>query len=158
LKKVSFKFDPYELVGLDRPGSGEREARHDIADFILEEVLNSVGAGKSPVSGGQWKRTLSPEYKKKKAAISSALFANMELQGDMLDALECVLTKDGMLELRIAGDQAPKADGHNNHSGKSSLPAREFIPKADQTFKRDILAGVKSIALEHFEKSGKEKP
>jgi hypothetical protein len=153
VNKIAFTFDPFELAGIDPPADPKAAAaaRKEIADFVLEEVLAACGQGKSPVAGGRWKRSLSPAYKKKKAEFSSALFANMELEGDMLDKLECVEVRGGQLELRIRGKEADKADGHNNHSGRSSLPPREFIPKEGGSFKRDILAGVKAIAREYFE-------
>jgi hypothetical protein len=149
--KISYEFDPFELMGLPTPSSNVRLAKQELCEFILEEVLSHVGDGKSPVSGGKWKRSLSKDYKKKKSEISSSLFANMELQGDMLDSLECVINRAGNLELRIKGREAAKADGHNNHSGKSKLPPREFIPKPNQTFKRDIISGMRDIAEEFLD-------
>lgn len=149
--KVAYEFDPFELVGIPAPKGKKIEAKAAISEFILEEVLNYVGQGRSPVSGGKWKRGLSPEYKKQKAKYSSALFANMELHGDMLDALEVVQNPKGKLELRVKGREADKADGHNNHTGRSSLPPREFIPKEGQTFKKPILDGIKRIAQEFLD-------
>lgn len=155
VRKVSYVFDPFEISGAEKPGRREiGAARRQIADFVLDQVLDHVGSGKSPVRSGKWKRSLDPDYKKQKAKLSSALFANMELTGDMLDSMECVVRSDGKLELRIQGSEAPKADGHNNHSGDSSLPAREFIPKADQTFKQQILSGIKQIASESIDGDG----
>lgn len=150
VQKIAFRFDPFELAGVERPKSGLTQAKQEMCDLILEEVLSHVGDGKSPVEGGKWKRTLSEAYKKVKAKSSSALFANMELTGDMLDAMECVIVgKD--LELRIQGPEADKADGHNNHTGRSKLPPREFIPKEGQTFKRSIRQSLKSIAEEFMD-------
>ena len=142
--KVAYNFDPFELVGEEKPSGKLRQIKKEICDFVRDEVLSFVGSGKSPVKGGAWKRTLSPEYKKQKAKKSSALFANMELTGDMLDSLECVAVGEN-LELRIKGKQADKADGHNNHTGRSRLPRREFIPKENQTFKEQILQGIREI-------------
>lgn len=150
IRKVAFEFDPFDMAGVKVPRSRKREAQEAVAEFVKDEVLKRVGDGSSPVEGGRWKRALSPEYKKRKAEFSSAGYANMELHGDMLDALEVVPTRGGKLSLQIEGKQAPKADGHNNHSGESSLPPREFIPKRNQTFKRDIQAGIRSI-LKEFE-------
>lgn len=149
INKVSYVFDPFDLVGVAKPKRRNiAAARREIADYVLDEVLNYVGDGKSPVKNGTWKRSLTPEYKKRKAELSSELFANMELTGEMLDSLEVTVRRDGKLELKIEGDQAPKADGHNNHSGRSPLPAREFIPKKGQTFKRQITSGIREIARE----------
>lgn len=148
--KVGYEFDPFEIVG-ERPKKDLRAIKKEICDFVTEEVLDYVASGKSPISGGKWKRGLSREYAKRKAEMSSALFANMELTGDMLDALECVQTRSGKLELRIKGKEAAKADGHNNHSGRSKLPPREFIPKEGQAFKRDIIQGIKDIVRENVD-------
>ena len=147
MAKIAHKFDPFELVGEEKPRN-HRAISREICDFVLEEVLNHVGDAKSPVRNGKWKSSLSKEYKKQKSKKSGILKANMELSGDMLDAMECVLTSDGQVELRIDGKEGDKADGHNNHSGRSNLPAREFIPKPDQTFKRGIVAGIKQIIKE----------
>lgn len=144
--KIFYEFDPFELAGVERPATDVREAKKRIADLILEEVLSYVGQAKSPVSGESWKSSLSPAYKKQKSKVSSVLQANMELYGDMLDSLECVINRNGNIELRIAGREAAKADGHNNHSGLSSLPRRRFIPDAGQTFKREIIEKIKTVS------------
>jgi hypothetical protein len=149
--KISYKFDPWELLGIDKPARGAREARQEMAALILDEILAYVSNGNSPVSGGGWKKSLSKDYKKYKSQFSSSLFANMELHGDMLDKLEVVATPDGMIEVRIKGKQAAKADGHNNHSGDSRLPERRFIPDEGQTFKRQIIQGMKEIAKEFID-------
>lgn len=143
--KIFFEFDPFEAAAREKPKNGVRQVKQEIADFVLEKILDYVGSGKSPVSGGQWKRSLSKDYKKEKSKYSSALFANMELEGDMLDNLEVVVNRAGNIEVRQTGKQADKADGHNNHSGRSNLPAREYIPKDDQTFKQPIINGIKAI-------------
>lgn len=155
--KLGFEFDPWEMTGVEKPKSNIREAKRELAEFVKNKVLERVGRGESPVAGGQWKRSLSAAYKKRKSKISSALFANMELFGDMLDALEVASTAQG-LEIRVVGaKQAAKADGHNNHSGRSNLPPREFIPKEGGTFKRDIIQGMKSIAKEFMDDNRSEK-
>lgn len=150
MRKIAYEFDPFEVLGVERPStkSAAREALNEMADYVRTEVLNYVGEGRSPVAGGQWKRSLSPEYKKIKQKISGVGYANLELYGDMLDALDCVVTSRGTLSLEIRGPEADKADGHNNFSGKSQLPAREFIPNEDknQTLKRPILTGLREIA------------
>lgn len=150
IKKVAYEFDPFELLGIDAPKSKAdlKAALNEMADYVRTEVLQYVGDSKSPVKNGAWQSKLSPAYAKIKREISGVATANMELTGDMLDALECVVTSRGTLELRITGPEAAKADGHNNFSGQSSLPAREFIPNEDkgQTFKQPILNGMKQIA------------
>lgn len=149
--KIFFEFDPFELVGMTKPKRGARDARQEIADLVLTEVLDYVGEARSPIQSGRWKSSLSKEYKKRKADWSSSLVANMELTGDMLDSLE-VWEYNGKLRLGIRDSrEAKKADGHNNHSGRSSLPAREFIPKEGQTFKRRITDAMRQIIREYGE-------
>lgn len=143
--EIFYDFDPWELTGKKRPKSGVRQAKKEIADLIKEEILNRTAGGNSPVQGGDWKRSLSKEYKKRKQAQGGASFSDMRLEGDMLSKLE-VISKGENLRLRIKGSkEAAKADGHNNHSGGSSLPRRDFIPDEGETFKRPILTRMKEI-------------
>jgi hypothetical protein len=150
--RVVYEFDPFELSNSEKPrGASRRDALNEIADYVKTEVLSYVSEGKSPVKGGEWKRSLSPEYKSIKEKISGSNFANMELTGDMLDALEARVTSRGTIQIGwFGGEQAAKADGHNNFSGNSTLPRRQSIPNADegQTFRPDILRGMREIAGE----------
>ena len=92
---------------------------------------------------------MSPAYKKIKDKESGVTVANLELTGDMLDALEVVRKRGTKLSLQIEGDEAPKADGHNNHSGDSPLPERRFIPKDGETLRDTIWRDVKRILQEY---------
>lgn len=145
--KVAFTFDPFELVGIDRPKKGAREAQAKIAEFIVEQVKDHCAAGRSPVAGGEWKRSLSPAYKAQKVAQGGQPIADMTLQGDMLGALECI-QRAGELELRVKGrKQAAKAEKHNF----TGDVLRQFIPDDGGTFKASILNGIKRIAREFEE-------
>jgi len=143
--KIFFEFDPYELTKRAPAPGTVRMTKEEIAELVHEMILDYVGAGKSPVRNGKWKRQLSKDYKELKKEWSSSLFANMELKGDMLDNLEVLINPRGKIEVRQTGKQAAKADGHNNHSGKSKLPPREYIPKQNQTFKKPILDAMKVV-------------
>lgn len=151
--RVVYKFDPFDEVGVDAPEKkrSHKKALEEIAEYVRDEILQYVGEGKSPVSGGAWKRSLSPEYKKLKKEISGSDFANMELYGDMLDSLEYRIKGDTIEIGWFSGEQAAKADGHNNFSGESTLPTRQSIPKENQSFKRDIVSGMKAIAKEFID-------
>lgn len=150
--KVVYEFDPFEMTGLDKPGKRDKvKALNEIADYVRDEILQYVGDGKSPVSGGEWKRGLSKEYKERKGELSSSTIANMELTGDMLDALEARVVGNKIKVGWFGGEEAAKADGHNNFSGESSLPTRQSIPREGETFKRDIVQGIKAIAKEFIE-------
>lgn len=144
--KIFYEFDPFKLAGVAPPKGKVREAKAEIANFVKEQVLSYVGQGESPVEDGEWKKNLSPEYAKKKKEQSSSVFANMELTGAMLDALDVANKPGKNLSLQITGkEQVAKADGHNNFSGKSDLPERDFIPKGGKTFRDDIIAGIRDI-------------
>lgn len=154
IKKVAFEFDPFEHLGIDPPKSARdrADALERVAEIVKTEVLEYVSKGTSPVSGGPWKRSLSPEYKKLKQSESGVSYANMELTGDMLNALDVRKKRGTKLSLEIAGSEAPKADGHNNHSGDSTLPERRFIPKDDETFKSKIWSDIRRILKEYEDK------
>lgn len=150
--KVIYEFDPFALSGVEAPkGEARDQALEEIAEYIKTEALSYIADGRSPVAGGSFKRTLSPDYKDRKESISGVDYANLELHGDMLNALECESTRGTKLKFGIEGAEAPKADGHNNFSGESNLPAREFIPNASkgQTFRREIIKGIRQIAEEY---------
>lgn len=150
--KLAYEFDPFELAGVDRPkGSKLSEAQRAIAEYVLDEVIATVGDGKSPVAGGRWKRSLSAEYKAAKVKAGGNSYADMILDGDMLKALKARPSSNGRVSLSISGREGDKADGHNNFSGRSELPAREFIPKDGQTFNRKIMAGIREIARQFLE-------
>lgn len=146
--EIFYEFDPFKLAKMKKPKGNVAAAKQEIKDFVLDSVLNAVGEASSPVSGRGKFKALSKNYKDYKSEFSSSTMANLELNGDMLDELEVVESK-GNLKLRIKGSEAAKADGHNNHSGKSSLPTRRFIPSKGETFKRDIIAGIKDIIRDY---------
>lgn len=152
MTKIRFDFDPEAELGI-RVKKEKREEAYDRAGaFIRDSILSTVGGGTSPVSGESWKRSLSPEYARRKKEVSSADFANMELHGDLLDSIS-TSAKGRKIRIEVGEDQNDKADGHCNFSGKSKLPRRRFIPngKEGQTFKKNILDGVKQILAEYEE-------
>ena len=153
--RVVYEFDPFKEVNVDRPSSksDRRSAMQDIAEYVRDEILQYVGDGNSPVSGRGKFKALSKDYAEFKKTISSSTTPNMELYGDMLDDLEYRIEGNKIKIGWFGGEQAAKADGHNNFSGESDLPVRRSIPNAKdgETFKRDILQGIKQIAREALE-------
>ena len=156
--KVQFEIDPFEELGLEPPerASDRKAALREAAEFINESILSRVGEATSPVAGrGKFKK-LTRDYAELKAEESGSPIANLELSGEMLDALKSTV-KGNKIVTGITGSQAGKADGHNNFSGDSRLPERRFIPKAEdgETYKKDILAGIREILLDHGATRGK---
>lgn len=106
---------------------------------------------KSPVSGGAFKKTLSPAYKKIKSKESGSTKANLELTGDMLDSLSATFDKNTLTVgiNKDAGEQNMlKAENHNKFTKramKTKVPARQFIPRQDENFKRQIMNDIQDI-------------
>lgn len=154
-KAVKFTFNPFEATGISVPFSEKKSALRTVSQFVLEQVLSKVGEATSPVtktgkSEGRKFPSLNPDYAKFKRKKRASPIANLELSGKMLDALRTNFTGN-RVTLEIKGKQAGKADGHNDHSGKSTLPLRRFIPKKNETFTSDILSGIAKILREHEE-------
>lgn len=150
--KYGFTFDPFKLTGVKVPLSRREDALEAVANYLLESSLMEIGAGRSPVAGGPWKRSLTPEYKKKKAEESSVTFANAELSGDLLDALKAEPSSSNRIFYGVEGDQAGKAEGNNIGSygrDPDESQARRIIPTDGETFKPSIVAGMREV-LEDF--------
>lgn len=145
--KLTYEFDPFEeFKDLVVPKERRSEVMEEVAAYLKEQTLSYVGEGRSPVAGEGTFPKLSEDYKKKKSGLSSSPIANLELSGDMLDALDFTAKRDKVV-VSITGVQGDKADGHCNFSGNSELPQRRFIPNSqeDQTYRREIMAGVREI-------------
>jgi hypothetical protein len=153
--KVVFEFDPFDAAGMEPP-SGKRDlkaALREIGEYVRDELLQYYGDGKSPAMSGEWKKKLTKEYKARKALESSSGFANMELSGDMLDALEFEVTSDGKIKIGwFDSEQAAKAEGHQTgykgHPTITDGPRRQLLPEKGGSFRKDIVSGMKEIASE----------
>lgn len=151
--KIKYDFNPFgkEYANVKVKGDLKEEIISDVKDFVKEKVLSAIGEGRSPVYGDKW-AALSPSYKKIKKKEAGNTKANLELFGDMLDSLDVIEHGNG-LRITVGDDQMEKADGHNNFSGKSSLPLRRFIPKEKdgETFSKEIKKGIIEIVNSHLE-------
>jgi hypothetical protein len=119
-----------------------------VGNYVVNEILRYVSSGNSPVKGNGRFKSLNKKYADEQKGGNRT--PNLELFGDMLDALEFKKTKDGV-EIGVFDPQeADKALGHNSGfeghpylEGKA--PKRQFIPDEDQDFKQNIRKGVKDI-------------
>lgn len=142
----------------DVPREKREDVKEEIGKYLVEQILQDVSKTKSPVYGTSFKG-LSTEYKNKKKKLSSSAIANLELHGDMLNALEYKTTRD-KIEVGIFDyDQAQKADNHCKFSGKSKkkksngeyvVPERKFIPnrKEGDEFRPLIIREINKIIEE----------
>ena len=143
LKKIAKEI---KLDLSDVPRNQRSQVKQEVGNFVVEEILRSVSSASTPVSGGKYKATLSKDYADEEKGGNRT--ANLELEGDMLDSLEFKNTREGVEVGIFKASEVPKADGHNNFSGKSKLPTRQFIPKENEKFKRNIEKGIKDIVNE----------
>lgn len=144
--EVKFEFSLKDFLSESRvqkiPKTKQNAALRQLKDFILTEVTERMSNGLSPVTGKKFKK-LSKDYLEKKVSEGGAPEANLELQGDLKDSLR-VYQRGETLVLTVLSKEQPKADGHNNFSGKSKIPERKFIPNRAQnesfssSFKREI--------------------
>jgi hypothetical protein len=139
----------------DVPESRHATVKREVGDYVTEEILRALSSGKSPVAGESFKK-LNKEYADEMKDGNRT--PNLELDGDLLDALR-YKSNDRGIEIGIfKSSEVPKADGHNNFSGDSKLPTRRFIPKDDQKFKQQIDTGIKSIVNEYKRKAPSSDP
>lgn len=138
-------YSEIDLVSdLDLPTSVKNEIKEEVGKLLIDEILSYVSEKRSPVSGGSYKATLSKEYAKEKKAEVGNTEANLELTGALLDSVTFKKTDDG-IRIGVFGKEAGKADGHNNLSGESRLPERQFLPKEGEVFKSQIQDEIDSI-------------
>ena len=130
--KISFVIKLEDIVPVkelnELTASAKREVSAEVGEFVVDKILEDTSNSRSAVTGQRWKG-LSADYKKTKTKIASGS-ANLELHGDMLDALK-VRPKPDQIEIGIFTKlQAQKADGHTHHGvfGVSKLPTRKFMP------------------------------
>ena len=150
--KYGFTFDPFKLTGVKVPASRRAAALEAVGNYLLESALVEIGAGRAPVAGGPWKRSLTKEYKERKAEESSVTFANAELSVELLDELDVKEVRGGKIFYGVEGDQAGKAEGNNIGSyGREpdEGKARRIIPLEGETFKPAIVQGMREV-LEGF--------
>lgn len=139
-REVSSEID---LSEYDIPKEIRDEVHEAVAEYLREQILISVADQVSPVTGRGFKR-LSKNYAKLKLDETGSTDANLDLTGSMLQSLDVTTTRRGLV-IGVFGADAPKADGHNNFSGESRLPRRQFLPEEGQRFKPEIRDGVEEI-------------
>lgn len=150
--KISFKVNLSDLVDTEKLNklsqSTKKEISKEISEFIIDRILEDTSNRRSSVTGQLWKG-LSPDYKAKKEKIAPGV-ANLELHGDMLDALKSRNSHEGSEIGIFIRKQAEKADGHTHAKefGISKLPTRKFMPTKNEKLRSGILKDVVKIAKE----------
>lgn len=127
------------------PRDQRSAAKEAVGNFILDEILTRLADGTSPVTGRGFKQLDKAYADKMKDGDRTP---NLELDGDLKDALNFKNSQKGIIVGIMSADQRPKADGHNNLSGDSKLPQRRFIPADDQSFTSSIMKEIPNIIAE----------
>lgn len=123
------------------------DTKEQIGEYLVEQILAATAESKSPVAGYGKFPALSAKYKEKKEESGRSGVPNLDYEGDMLGELNYEITDEG-IKIGIFGEQAPKADGHNNFSGESQLPLRRFIPDVGEDFNKSISFEIEAILAE----------
>jgi hypothetical protein len=139
--------ETFSRIEIDAPLP--RRARKDLNEklgrYLIEQTLLTVSSEASPVAGEAWPELAKGPYRKRKMREVGNENANMELEGDMLDALDTRADDEG-IEIGFWGSEAWKADGHNKLSGEpGTAPRRRFLPGEGQEYSPEIMDGLERI-------------
>jgi hypothetical protein len=142
---------PSEIKGEDRDS-----LLADISEFLVSDIIAQVESGHSPVGGfGEFSRLNKTYASQQKNGDDTA---NLDLHGDMLNALTSEIIGRNKIKVGISGEQAIKSYAHNTgfkghkkiKSTKGKDLRRPFIPdiKLAETFDKEILKGIKELIAE----------
>lgn len=143
--KVSYTFDLEDEFEKAKIKPSKRKELSEIVGLtILDEIVSYLDKGTSPVAKGQYKRTLSKEYKAQKKAAGKRTFADMQLTDSMLENLRVDATKKNV-SIKLT-DKTEKLKAYNHNKG-DTLPVRQWLPDdaENQTLKRTIVKKIKDI-------------
>ena len=150
---IKYDFDPFKLTGVKVPKADRAQALEEAANFVKEKILLNTGDGKTSVAGGRWVKSLTPEYKKRKLEESGVGTANLELTGEMLDALEVYAQSSTKIRIEVTGSENQgKAEGHltGQYGNSSRTRPRQFMPQGSEELSPDIVRGLREV-LERYE-------
>lgn len=144
------------------PPEVREEALDEVGRYVATEIALIVGDGTSPVDGhGAFKRLTSDYADDEKGGDRTA---NLELEGDLMRALDWRVEMDEVKIGFFDRAQAIKAYGHNTgmkgHPWLDGVaPVRRIIPDKDEKFNKEIMDGVSDIIdsyIEAFEQEREE--
>lgn len=143
-----------ELKGLSK--QDRLSALDEIGEFLVEQTLVNAAESESIVKGEKIPALSSKPYKLKKRDEVGNTRANLELTGEMLDSVDYKASGNSVT-IGVYGEAALRADGHNNFSGKSSLPKRRIFPSEGQEYKPSIQKEISKIISDYKSTNAKSK-
>lgn len=155
-KTINLNDFGFDLIPKDK----RADAKKEIGDLIVNEILIYLQDGTSPVEGyGKFKK-LNKKYAKEMKGGDQT--PNLELDGDMLDALKFESKRGAEIEVGIfKSSQVGKAYGHNSGMEghpflEGVVPMRRFIPDEDEQFDEKIIDKVKTIIGDYVDETSEE--
>lgn len=133
-KKVAQKFNLKDLLGY-KPSEAQKELFFNLA---VDKMVNRTADG-IDVDGRTFTE-YSESYAEKKGVSRSAV--DLILTGDMLSSFQSSSTQPNMVEIKIEGEEAPKA---YNHDVGDTLPKREFFGFKRESDLLDVVSAVDSL-------------
>ena len=147
-RKVKYDFKPFSGRTMTKAAKGR--ARKEIKQFITTTVKADLAKGQSSVTGRRMP-SLNKEYAK--AQKGGNRTPNLKLEGDYQASFRVKKSPQGTNWMRFTTlqGQQPKADGHNNFTGKSKLPKRQSFPNRGngEKFRAGIERGIEQIVKKH---------
>lgn len=135
------------------PNADKLEAKREVSGYLKNEILRDVSNGVSPVQGEGRFRRLNSDYAVREKGGNR--LSNLEEEGDLLNDFDVDISSGPFVNVGHTGGQTPKADGHNQLSGKakswanqSGFPKRRYIPDGNQKFVSKITREIRSIISE----------
>lgn len=142
------KFDLDLTKQLEKvPRERRSEAKQAAAIELRNAIEGFLASARSPVKKGQYKSTLSKDYKALKKKKGKSTVADLDLQGDMLNSMIVRPSARGVTTEIRQSLQKKKAF---NHNVGDTLPQRQFIPTDDSNWKQPILKRINEV-IEGFE-------
>jgi len=140
--------------------SKHAQVKKEVGDFVINEIIEHLDRGVSPVAKLGKFAALDPKYAK--AEKGGRRVANLQLEGDLLDAIQHTSRGNKLkdsVRIFVEKNETDKADGHNQLTSKAKawakkkgFPKRRFIPDGRQKFNKDIKDGIDDI-INRFERS-----
>jgi hypothetical protein len=127
------------------PRNKRRNARTAIGELIVEEINSFLDRSLSPVSGGPFKRS-------KADKTASKLFEDGDMRSQITFEEHRKGVKVGIFR------EAPEVERLKsfNHNVGDTLPARQFVPRPDEEFKRSIKAKIRAKIKELKDEDGNQ--
>jgi hypothetical protein len=128
--KLLMPSNPYTTLKVNYPDWLDKSDRRAFLDDCITTILERTAEGKGAYKKGRGYQIKDfPEYTEEYAEEKGSSFVDLELDGDMLQAIDVLDLKNGIIG--IAGEQEGKAEGNirGTYGKRKPIPgkARPFL-------------------------------